>query len=225
MHCEARRGVAKRRGEAVGSGLACLLIPLSRRFQPSPFRSSLSLSPAPASPPSGLPRPPLASSSPPPPRTTVSLPWPLSAFQPLDEPASASLRGRSAHPRPYIVVVIVVVVRYLPPLPAPSCRTSAFQPLTYLPSSTNQQSPRRWQWCRIAVCRRKRNLPTYNRMSFRDSLFTDLSILLSFGKGCFFFLEKNNNSIFFNMRGDPSSHIQLRTAKLCCREFVLYVGK
>lgn len=200
--------------------------PSAAGFNPRPF-ARVSLSPPrpphrhPASPDHRWrpPRPP-----PPLPRTTVSLPWPLSAFQPLDEPASASLRGRSAHPRPYIVVVIVVVVRYLPPLPAPSCRTSAFQPLTYLPSSTNQQSPRRWQWCRIAVCRRKRNLPTYNRMSFRDSLFTDLSILLSFGKRCFFFLEENNNSIFFNMRGDPSSHIQLRTAKLCCKEFVLLRG-
>lgn len=128
---------------------------LNRRFQPSPFCPpippvhplTIRLPPTTTAP-SSLPPPPPAPARA---RTTVFLLSPLSAFQPLDEPASAFLRGRSAHPRPY-----TVVVRCLPPLPAPSCRTSAFQPLTY--PSANQQPPRWQQRCRIAVRRRKRNL-------------------------------------------------------------------
>lgn len=188
---------------------------LSRRFQPSPFRPPI---PPYTHSPSGLLRPPPHPPRTRPPRTTVFLPSPLSAFQPLDEPASAFLRGRSAHPRPY-----TVVVRCLPPLPAPSCRTSAFQPLTY--PSANQQPPRWQQRCRIAVRRQKRNLQPRSDPpvegayeSTRRRIHTVAgSFLVSPEKNILKRMIKSDDPIFQHARM-RLPRTRLHVVKLCCAE-------
>jgi len=197
---------------------------LSRRFP------TLALSPPPTPHPLTIRPPPTTAA----PRTrprarrfaSCPLPSPRAAFQPLDEPSSAFLRSRSAHPRPYIVVV-----RCLPPLPAPSCRTSAFQPLTYLPPRRTNNPPRRQQRCRIAVRRRKRNLHRRTPSELSSQPAHGFSVVRSHtsfplrreGERENGISEENDKERRFNFSAcaDGSSHTRSHVLKLCCGEFAL----
>jgi len=94
---------------------------------------------------------------------------PLSAFQPLDEPASAFLRGRSAHPRSYIVVV-----RCLPPAAGTVLPHFRLPTLNLAPRRTNKP-PRRWR----QRCTDRRSLSNGENASYEPTAFCTLSFSLS----------------------------------------------
>lgn len=109
-----------------------------RRFQPSPFRPTPTRHPASPDYPTNHPPVHLLAAAPRCPRAREGFPS-------QRNPPCRSLRfdPSTSLPLPSFVAVrptrspYIVVRCCLPPLPAPSCRTSAFQPLTY--PSANQQ--------------------------------------------------------------------------------------
>jgi hypothetical protein len=92
---------------------------------------------------------------------------PLSAFQPLDEPASAFLRGRSAHPHPYIVVV-----RCLPPAAGTVLPHFRLPTLNLAPRRTNKP-PRRWR----QRCTDRRSLSNGENASYEPQCVLHIEFL------------------------------------------------